>query len=114
METIPTLRSARAELTRRLEHWFELPMALLGAIWLLLLVLEFLYEATPLREAAATAIWIAFVIEFAVRFLVTPAKGLFLRRNWITAVALLLPAFRVLRFARIMRLARAGRALRAL
>jgi voltage-gated potassium channel len=114
MSSRPTLRSARAELARRLEHWFELPMAVLAAVWLLLLVVELLYGPSALRDAASAAIWIVFIVEFAARFLVAPMKRRFVRRNWITAVALALPAFRVLRFARVARLLRAGRTLRAL
>jgi voltage-gated potassium channel len=109
-----TLSSARAELSRRLEHWLELPMAVLATVWLALFILELLSGATPLTETLGTAIWASFVIEFAVRFFLAPVKGRFLRRNWITAVSLLLPAVRVVRFARIVRLLRLGRTVRAL
>ena len=108
----PSLSSARAELSRRIEHWLELPMALLGAIWLLLLVVELLAAPTAATDILTTTIWAVFVLEFALRFLLTPRKGAFLRRNWITVVALVLPALRVLRFARVARLLRLGRASR--
>lgn len=110
----PRLSTARAELTRRIEHWFELPLALLGAVWLLLLVLELLDGATPLTDTASTAIWIVFVVEFGVRLTVAPRRTTFLRRNWVTALSLALPALRVLRFARVARLLRIGRGVRAL
>ena len=88
-------------------------MAVLGAVWLALLVWELLRQATPATDAAATAIWIIFLIEYAFRFLVAPHKGRFLKRTWLTLLSLALPALRVLRFARVFRLLRAGRALRA-
>jgi voltage-gated potassium channel len=110
----PRLSTARAELTRRLEHWFELPLALLGALWLLLLVLELLQGPTPATDTATTAIWAIFIVEFAVRLAVAPHRGRLLRRNWITALSLALPALRVLRFARLIRLLRIGRGVRAL
>ena len=88
-------------------------MAILGAVWLLLLILELLSGSTPGTEILTNAIWIVFILEFSVRFLVSPLKWRFLRRNWLTVVALALPALRVLRFARIIRLLRAGRAVRA-
>lgn len=89
-------------------------MAILAAVWLTLLVVELLSGVTPLTETIGVAIWVTFAIEFALRFLLAPAKRPFLRRNWITAVSLLLPAVRVLRFARIARLLRVGRTVRAL
>jgi len=110
----PSLRSARAELTRRIEHWFELPMAVLGGIWLLLLVVELLRGATPAVDAATTAIWVIFVVEFTARFVISPHKLRYLRRSWITALSLALPAARVLRVARIARILRVGRTARAL
>ena len=112
MSSPAKLSSARAELGRRIENWLELPMSILGAVWLLLLVADFLNAATPLTETFGTGIWVTFLAEFALRFTVAPAKGRFVRRNWITALSLVLPAFRVLRFARLVRLMRAGGAVR--
>jgi voltage-gated potassium channel len=109
-----TLSSARAELGRRLEHWLELPMAILAAVWLALFVVELLSGVTPLTESLGVAIWVSFVVEFAARFFLAPVKRRFLRRNWITAISLLLPAVRVVRFARIIRLLRLGRTVRGL
>ena len=109
----PKLSTARAELARRVEHWFELPMVVLGAIWLGLLLVELVGYATPATDLASTIIWIVFVIEYTFRFAVAPRKKLFLRHNWITALSLALPALRVLRIARVARLLRAGRAVRA-
>lgn len=113
MRDTPRLSTARAELARRIEHWFELPMAVLGAIWLLLLVFELLRGATRGTEALTVTIWIAFSVEFISRFVLAPHKVAFLRRNWITVLSLLLPAVRILRVARVVRVLRAGRALRA-
>jgi voltage-gated potassium channel len=109
----PKLSTARAELVRRLEHWLELPMVILGAIWLGLLVVELVGYATAATDLAGTVIWIVFVIEYAFRLAIAPHKGLFLRRHWVTALSLALPALRVLRIARIVRILRAGRAVRA-
>ena len=114
MQANPKLSTARAEAARRLEHLLELPMALLGILWLLLLLVEFLRRPTGWTEILTTIIWIIFVAEFGVRLLVAPKKGHFFRRNWLTALSLALPALRVFRFARAIRLLRAGRTVRAL
>jgi voltage-gated potassium channel len=110
----PRLSTARAELARRLEHWLEFPMAVLGVIWLVLLVVEFVYGATPGFDTLTTTIWITFSLEFAARFLLAPHKLRYLRRHWITAVSLAIPAVRIFRVTRLLRLARAGRTLRAM
>lgn len=112
MKTRP-LSSARAETVRRVEHWLELPMVVLGAVWLLLIVAELLNGSTAATELASTTISIIFIAEFSFRLLVAPKKGQFLRRNWLTVLSLMLPALRVFRIARIARLLRVGRAARA-
>jgi voltage-gated potassium channel len=112
--TMQTVRGARAELARRIEHWLELPMALLGALWLLLLVDELTRGVTPLSDAASTAIWLAFLVEFAIRLALAPQRRRFLRRNWVTVLSLALPAVRVLRVGRLVRVLRLGRAARTL
>lgn len=114
MHATPKLSTARAETTRRLEHLLELPMAVLGILWLLLLVVDLLGRATSWTEMLTTAIWIVFVAEFGLRLLLAPRKRHFLSRHWLTALSLALPALRVFRFARAVRLLRAGRSLRAL
>ena len=114
MAKTPSVGTARAELNRRIEHWFDVPLALLGAVWLLLLIAELVYGATPLIETGTTAIWIVFVLEFGIRFITAPRRAWFLRRNWLVALSLALPAIRILRFARVVRLLRLGRGVRAL
>ena len=114
MTATPKLSTARAEAARRLEHMLELPMAILGIVWLALLLKELLRGATAWSEILTTAIWVIFVAEFAIRLLVAPKKMNFLQRNWLTALSLALPALRVFRFARAVRLLRAGRTVRAL
>lgn len=110
----PSLTVARAELTRRLGHWLDTPLAILGGVWLVILVAEFVYGTTPIIDMATLAIWVAFVLEFGLRLAIAPRRRWFLRRNWLTALSLALPAIRVLRVARAMRLLRLGRGVRAL
>jgi voltage-gated potassium channel len=80
--------------------------------WLALLIFEFVWGLTRTAELLSNAIWVIFICEFALRFTLAPRKGTFLARNWITLIALGLPALRVLRFARALRLVRATRGLR--
>jgi voltage-gated potassium channel len=98
----------------QVEDWLETPMFLLGLAWLVLLVIDLTRGLTPLLEAASTGIWIVFIVDFAVRLVLAPRKWAYLRQNWLTVIALMLPALRVFRVARVVRVLRFGRATRSL
>jgi len=100
--------SERQTLLDRLQDWLELPMLVLALIWLALFVVEIVGGANPLLEAAGIAIWMAFIMDFALGFVVAWHKLEFLKSNWLKAIALLAPALRVLRIARLLSLARVG------
>jgi voltage-gated potassium channel len=104
----------RNQILKRFDRWFEMPMVLLGFVWLILLLIELVRGLSPLLQGVGTAIWIIFIADFAIRFLLAPRKMRFLRDNWITALALALPALRVFRIFRAVRLLRAARAARGL
>lgn len=104
----------RSEILERLENWLELPMLILSFVWLALLVIEFIWGISRPLEIIATIIWIIFIVDFVIRLILAPDKLAYFKSNWITALALLLPALRVLRIARVARLFRAARAARGL
>lgn len=60
---------------------------------------------------AGWALWGVFVVEFAVRLVVAPNIGRFLKRNWWQLLFLVLPFLRILRLARAVRMLRTGRVL---
>ena len=105
-------RSERWQALRDLEGWLERPMMLLGVAWLALLVVELVHGLSPALEWAATAIWIVFIADFALRLALAPDRRAYLARNWLTVVSLLVPALRLFRALRALRVLRAGRALR--
>lgn len=100
METVED-RAERWDQLRQLESWLEKPMIALSVIWLFLLILELTRGLSGLLTAIGTAIWIAFIIDFFVRLLLAPDKHAYLRRNWLTALSLVVPAFRIFRIASI-------------
>ena len=104
----------RDELLEQWEDCAEIPMLLLGVVWLGLLILELTGGLSPLLERLGTVIWGVFVVDFVLRFTLAPRKLPYLRRNWLTAAALLLPALRVFRAARVLRVLRLGRTARGL
>lgn len=107
-----SLRVQRSSLLRRLESALELPMAVLGLIWLLLLVLEFTGREQRGLVIAGYVIWALFVADFALKLALAPDRRRFLQRNVLTLVSLALPALRGLRVLRSFRLLRAARTVR--
>src|SRR5688500_15160256 len=111
----PNLRRERWKLTARLVRALEAPMLVLSGVWLVLLVVEFTRGLSPILQTANDVIWLAFVLQFLIEITIAPSRSLYLRKHWITAISLVLPALRLLRlarFARAARLVRAGRSLR--
>src|SRR4051812_24831531 len=104
------IRSERLDLVARLDEWLETPMLILGFVWLALLVYELIWNLSPALELLGTIIWIIFIIDFTVKFLLAPDKTDYLKTNWLTALALLVPALRVFRIFRVFRILRATRA----
>lgn len=99
-------------LLRRIEATLEIPMIVLGLVWLALLIVDLGWGLSPALEFLGLAIWIIFIADFVIKFVLAPAKLHYLRSNWLTALALLLPALRVFRVFRAFRALRAARALR--
>lgn len=93
----------RLQILHRVENALEMPMAGLGAVWLSLMVIEMAWGIGRFGEQLATTIWIIFILDFLLRFSIAPRKTRYLRKNWLTAIALVLPALRILRFARLFR-----------
>lgn len=102
----------RWNLLEDLDDWLRIPMAVLSLSWLLIVVAELAWGETDLLLTLGLIIWIAFLVEFVVRISLAPKKLPFLRRNWLTVLALALPALRVFRALRIVRAARALRGVR--
>lgn len=102
----------RWRVLHRLEERIELPLAVLGFVWLALLVVELTQGLSRPLEIAGIVIWVIFVADFLLRLFLAPRALEYLRSNWLTAIALIVPAFRIFRFARAIRMLRAARGLR--
>ena len=108
------MNAERRSLVEQLENWLETPMLVLGFVWLGLLIYEFIWTLSPALELLGTIIWIIFILDFALKFLLAPDKTDYLKANWLTALSLLVPALRVFRIFRIFRVLRAARAARGI
>jgi voltage-gated potassium channel len=97
---------------RELDSWLQTPMTVLSLVWLVLVVVELTSGSSELLQTLGTAIWAVFIAEFLLRLTLAPEKGAFLKSNWLTIIALVVPAFRLFRAVRLFRAARALRGLR--
>lgn len=109
-----TLDRERHEVLSQIEDWLELPMLALGVAWLVLTVVDFMSGLNPLLDATSTVIWVIFILDFALRFTLAPKKLQYLKGNWLAVISLLVPALRVFRLARFVRVLNAARATRGL
>jgi voltage-gated potassium channel len=107
-------RRTRWRLLRTLDNALEMPLVILGFVWLLLLIYEFAIGSNSFFESINNFIWIIFVTDFLLKLTIAPDRISYLKSSWITIIALVVPALRVLRFARAMRILRAGRGIRGL
>ncbi len=87
-------------------------MAVLGIAWLLLAVLELTRGLGSTATVLSRTIWVVFIADFGTRLLIAPDKLLYLRRHWIVALSLALPALRLASVLRVGRLARVARSIR--
>jgi len=108
------LAHERYQLLHRVENALEGPMVVLGFIWLLLLVLELIRGLSPLLQLCSNIIWVIFILDFILKFILAPHKLLFLRKNVLTTISLVVPALRVFRVTRLFRVMRSVRAVRGL
>ena len=108
------LNDERWAVLGQIEDWLEKPMLVLGFVWLGLLVIELTGNLSPSLEFVGIAIWLVFILDFALRLILAPDKSDYLKANWLTALALVVPALRVFRIFRVVRVLRAARATRSL
>jgi voltage-gated potassium channel len=110
-----SLNAERYKLLQRLADWLETPMLILAFAWLALLVGELIWGESHLFEVIGTLIWVVFILNFTVEFILAPDKVAYFKSNWLTTISLIIPAlriFRIFRMFRILRLARVGRSMR--
>jgi voltage-gated potassium channel len=102
----------RWRVLRDMDQWLTVPMALLSLAWLLIVVWELVSGTSALLETVGIVIWVIFIAEFAIRLALAPDKAAFLKSNWLTVIALAVPALRLFRALRVLRAARALRGVR--
>ncbi len=106
------LINERKKLLTSIEKLLEAPMIFLGFVWLVLLVIELIWGLNKPLEYASLTIWVIFIVDFIIKFILAPVKVDFFKKNWLTAISLIIPALRVFRIFRVVRLLRGLRGIR--
>ncbi|MEC4812988.1 MAG: ion channel [Scytonema sp. PMC 1069.18] len=104
----------RYEILQQIEDWLEVPMLVLSFAWLGLFIVEVTQGLSPLLQIVSNSIWFLFILDFIIEFTIVPRKLRYIKTNWLTAIALILPALRLFRLAYIVRLLHTARAARGL
>jgi voltage-gated potassium channel len=107
------IRNERERLVRQIASALDKPMTVLAFVWLALLIVDFTRGLSSWLSVLNDVIWGLFVAHFLLEFALAPAKLAYLRKNWLTAVSLALPALRVLRVFRAFRALRAARVVKS-
>lgn len=90
----------------------DLPMTMLGILFLLVVLAQTVSANVRLQQALAVVswlLWAVFVAEFLLRLALAPSKHRFLSKHWWQVIFLVLPMLRFLRLLVVLRVARAGR-----
>lgn len=96
--------SERKKLLNTVERFLEGPMVFLGFVWLVLLIIELIWGLSKPLQYLSVTIWAVFIIDFLLKLILAPSKTRFIKRNWLTAISLIIPALRVFRLLRLLRL----------
>ena len=107
-----TVETERVRLLVQLERMLERPLVVLSLVWVVIAVIELTHGLSPAGEIISIAIWVIFIAEFVLKLLLAPDRWQFVKRSWLTIIALIVPAFRVTRFFAGLRSLRAARAVR--
>src|SRR5256885_7463582 len=102
----------RWRLLHQIVRLLELPMTVLGVIWIVLLSIDMVRGLHGRLAIFSEGIWVLFGIDFGLELLIAPDKRKYLKHHWPVAVSLAVPALRVVRFARVAQLARTAGTIR--
>ncbi len=104
----------RKNLLVSIEGLLEGPMIFLGFVWLILLIAELIWGLSKPLDYLSLSIWFIFIVDFVTKLILAPLKLVFLKKNWLTAISLLIPALRIFRIFRFMSFLRSLKGLRLL
>ena len=92
----------------KLETGLEIPMFILSLVWLYLLIVDLVKGLGEIQSTIFYIIWGIFILEYLLKLYLAANKWSYIKQNWITMLALIIPAFRVLRLLNAIRILRSA------
>jgi len=90
-----------------LSRGLERPMLLLSFVWFLVIVTELVNGISPFLLGLGTVLWALFVLYLGLRFAIASDRLIYLKKNWLFILAVLVPVLRFFPFLQTVPLARA-------
>jgi voltage-gated potassium channel len=103
------LQQERLGLLVEIDSLLDKPLIALSFAWLVLMILDFTEGLSPVLTTIFNLIWSLFILDFVLEFWIAPKRIEYLRENWLTAISIVLPAFRILQAFRALRFLRLAR-----
>ncbi|CAM3483626.1 hypothetical protein AEQU2_02592 [Aequorivita lipolytica] len=91
-----------------LEAALEIPMFILSLGWLYLLIIDLVRGMGAIESTIFYIIWGVFIFEYLLKLYLAASKWSYIKENWITLLALVIPAFRVFRLLNAIRILRSA------
>jgi len=107
------LERERWKFVSELRRFLDMPLIVLSMIWIFLIIIEFQMPLPPSLVFLTYFIWIVFIVDFLLGWLIAPKRTAYLRSNWLVGLSVVLPAFGALRIFRAARLFRFLRLVRS-
>jgi voltage-gated potassium channel len=98
---------AKPSFLKTLPRKLERPMLLLSFVWFLVIITELVNGMSPFLLSFGTVLWALFVLYFGLRLAIIPHRLIFLKRNWLFVLAILVPVLRFFPFLQTLPWARA-------
>ncbi len=98
---------AKPSFLKTLPRKLERPMLLLSFVWFLVIITELVNGTSLLLLSLGTVLWALFVIYFGLRLAIVPKRVMFLKRNWLFVLAILVAILRFFPLLQKLPLARA-------
>ncbi|NEN24206.1 ion transporter [Cryomorpha ignava] len=92
----------------KLEAGLEIPMFILSLLWLYLLIVDLVKGLGQIQNTIFYIIWGIFIFEYILKLYLAASKWTYIKQNWITLLALIIPAFRVFRLLNAIRILRSA------
>ncbi len=98
-----SLNYSRYRVLAEFSSLMDKPVAFLAIIWLILIIIDVTTGLSPYLLFLSYIIWGIFILDFIIGLIIAPSRTLYLKKNWIIAITVMLPAFGMLRFFRAFR-----------